>query len=118
MQLESQHQAALFQWVTYNIVRLPELELLFHIPNGGRRDRLEAARLKKEGVKAGVSDLFLPVARKGYHGLWIEMKAGDNKPTAAQIKWLSSMKKQGYATAVCYTWTAAAELIEKYLKQE
>ena len=63
----------------------PEVVLLFHIPNGGRRDTAEAANLKKQGVKPGVPDLFLPVARGGYHGLFIEMKRRDG--VAAVRSW-------------------------------
>jgi len=75
-QKESDHQIALFQWVSYQLKRYPELELLYHIPNGGYRYKTTARRLKAEGVKAGVPDICLPVPRGGYHGLYIEMKAG------------------------------------------
>jgi len=54
-----------------------------------------------EGVKRGVPDVFLPVARGGYHGLWIEMKYGKNKTTSNQKWWLNELKDQGYKTAVC-----------------
>ena len=57
-----------FQWVTYQQGRFPELVLLYHIPNGGKRDAQTAISLKRQGVKAGVPDLHLPVARGGYHG--------------------------------------------------
>ena len=58
---------------------------MFHIPNGGSRNKLEASNLKKQGVKAGVPDLFLPVGRGSYHGLFIELKSAKisrlkNKP--------------------------------------
>ena len=47
---------------------------VFHIPNGGYRNKAEAAHLKAQGVRPGVPDLCVPVARHGYHGLYIEMK--------------------------------------------
>ena len=73
---EAQHQAAVFKWSQLPDVRqrYPELKLLHHIPNGGRRDPVEAKHLKQQGVKSGVPDLCLPVARRDYHGLYIEMK--------------------------------------------
>jgi len=90
---ESNEQIALFQWVSYQLKRYPELELLYHIPNGGHRYATTAKRLKAEGVKAGVPDLCLPVARGGYYGLYIEMKAGKNKPTDYQGKWQRLLRK-------------------------
>lgn len=93
---EAGAQETLFNWAQYQYARYPELELLYHIPNGGKRDARTAANLKRQGVKAGVPDLHLPVARGGYNGLYIELKVGSNKPTQLQKKWLSSLNKQGY----------------------
>lgn len=111
---EAQEQQALFQWAAYQ--KGKEYQLLYHIPNGGKRDVITAVRLKAEGVKAGVPDLFLPVARKHYHGFYIELKAGKNKPTYNQIIWLRDLAEQGYKCAVCYGWQQAAEEIKKYLE--
>lgn len=115
---EGDEQEALFRWTAFIRGRFPEIDLLYHIPNGGSRNRIEAANLKRQGVKAGVPDLCLPVARSGYHGLYIEMKYGKNKPSENQDKWLSALQKQGYAVAVCYGWQEAQELITKYLELE
>ena len=93
----------------------PELEWLHAIPNGGKRDKIEAAHLKAQGVKSGVPDLFLPVPKGDYHGLYIEMKVNKNKPTDNQIKWLSALNSFGYATAVCYSAKEARDKIEKYI---
>lgn len=60
---EANEQEALFRWTVFVRGRFPEIELLYHIPNGGSRNKLEAANLKRQGVKAGVPDLCLPVAR-------------------------------------------------------
>ena len=83
---EAGAQETLFNWAQYRYARYPELELLYHIPNGGKRDACTAVNLKRQGVKAGVPDLHLPVARGGYHGLYIELKVGSNKPTQLQKK--------------------------------
>lgn len=112
---ESSEQALLFKWAAWNHQAFPELELMHHIPNGGRRDMITAVRLKAEGVKAGVPDICLPVARGGYHGLYIEMKVGGNKPSDNQESWLKRLTEQGYFTAVCYGWFEAAETIKRYL---
>lgn len=114
---ESGHQEALFEWAAYQTARLPELEYLHHVPNGGKRDKRTAIALKRQGVKAGVPDVVLPVARAGYHGLYIELKAGNNTTTQKQREWLKFLAEQGYYTAVCYGWRVAAELMEQYLLQ-
>ena len=115
---EGVEQATLFSWAKMQEYRWPELRLLHHIPNGGSRGKAEAARFKAEGVKAGVPDLFLPVARGPYHGLFIEMKRQKGgKVSDAQKAWIATLTVQGYLAAVCYGWKDAAELIEDYLDE-
>ena len=113
---ESEEQRSLFDWATIAAGKYPALNLLFHIPNEGKRSQWTGARMRSEGLKSGVPDLCLPVARSGYHGLYIELKAGKNKPTANQLAWLEALEAQGYKTAVCYGWEAAKNVIEAYLK--
>ena len=112
---EDQEQEALFEWATAASAAYPVLRLLFHVPNGGRRDAATGRALKRRGVKAGVPDLFLPVATSQYHGLFIELKVVDNKPTENQRRWIGELKAQGYCVAVCYGWCEARETIENYL---
>lgn len=114
---EEGHQEAIFEWASYQIARLPELELLHHIPNGGRRDKAEAVAFKRRGVKAGVPDLCLPVARGNFHGLYIELKTEKGKPTKTQKLWIEKLIKQGYFAKVCYGWKDAIETLEYYLTQ-
>jgi len=113
---EHAEQVALFQWAHHQRGRHPELDLLFAIPNGGARHPAVAGKLKAEGVKRGVPDLFLPVPRGGHHGLFIELKVGPNKPTPDQEGWLESLTLQGYAVCVCWGWEAATESIGEYLR--
>ena len=113
---ESEEQICLFRWAQWACCKYPELKLLFHVPNEGKRSVYTGARMRSEGLRAGVPDICLPVAKKRYHGLFVEMKAGKNKPTANQIEWLSSLEEQGYMTAICYGWEAAKAVIENYLK--
>lgn len=114
---EEGHQEAIFEWASYQMARMPELELLHHIPNGGRRDKAEAVAFKRRGVKAGVPDLCLPVARGNYHGLYIELKTEKGKPTKTQKLWIERLIKQGYFAKVCYGWRDAIRTIEYYLTQ-
>lgn len=114
-QYEASEQIKLFRWAEFATSKYPCLSLLHHIPNGGSRDKREAYNLKLQGVKSGVPDICLPVPSSKYHGLYIEMKYGKNKPTDNQICWLTSLCKNGYYTAVCYTWEDARKTIENYL---
>jgi hypothetical protein len=78
---EHDEQVNLFHWADIMSPQYPELALLHAIPNGGKRNINVARKLKEEGQKAGVPDICLPVPRGEYHGLYIEMKYGRNKPT-------------------------------------
>lgn len=115
-QLEAEHQTALFQWAELMAGVYPELAWMFHVPNGGKRDRVTAARLKAEGVKAGVPDIVLPVPRGKYHGLWIELKTDGGKPSKDQRDWMDYLNSMGYCALLCYGWQTAREEIELYLK--
>ena len=103
------------EWADGQLARHPELQMLYAIPNGGARNAVTGALLKAEGVKPGVPDLCLPVARGQYHGLYIEMKSSKGKPTEDQLKWLAALKAQGYATAVRNKTALTADLILRYL---
>lgn len=113
---ESVEQQCLFRWAAFQSGRFPELALLYHVPNGGSRKKAEAGRFRAEGVKAGVPDLCLPVARGGFHGLYIELKRQKGSKTSDDQKaWLSNLEKQGYFVALCKGWEAAAKVITEYL---
>lgn len=114
--IEDEHQEAIFQWCAVRQGMYPELKLLYHVPNEGKRDKLYAMALKRRGVKAGVPDMCLPVARCGYHGLYIELKVGKNKTTNNQKDWIERLNEQGYLAVVCYGWEAAVDTLDKYLK--
>ncbi|TXH13975.1 MAG: hypothetical protein E6R03_10390 [Hyphomicrobiaceae bacterium] len=73
--------------------------------------------LKKEGVRAGVSDLFLAVPRGKWHGAFIEMKTESGVVSDAQSEFIVSALNQGYAIAVCRSFNSAISTISDYLKQ-
>lgn len=114
---EHAEQAALIERVAWAAGQHPELALLLAIPNGGARHKATAARLKAEGVRAGVPDLFLPVARGGSHGLWIEMKrARGGRVAAAQAWWHVRLAEAGYRVEVCHGQDAAWAALCRYLE--
>lgn len=113
---EEQEQAYLFQWAMLMTNRFPELSLLFHIPNGGARSLTEAVRFKRAGVKKGVPDLFLPVARGGFHGLFIELKRErGGRVSKEQKEWLSALEAEKYRAVVCNGAEEACNEIYNYL---
>jgi len=114
---ENQHQALVVKWSQQEAIRSkwPELKLLFHIPNERICSVQQGANLKRMGVKRGVPDLCLPVARGAYHGLFIEMKTESGTATSDQKWWGDQLKEQGYMWAVCKGWESAVKLLEIYL---
>lgn len=140
---EDQVQTALFMWVriatkfgfrlandpafyglernTVGLLPVPELDLLFAIPNGGSRDGHTAQILKQTGVKAGVSDMFLPVPKSHFgvmlHGLWLELKT--TKPGAGpqdnQLDWQTKMRNKDYAAEIVYGFEQARDCLMWYL---
>ena len=111
---ESGHQEEIISWCRNHTGSYPELELLYHVPNGGKRDRDTARVLKRQGVKAGVPDLVLPVSRCGFHGLYIELKAPGGKMEQSQIDYLQSVEQQAYLALVCVGWRAAVQALKDY----
>jgi len=115
---EAQEQEALFAWAEWQLGKHPELALLHHIPNGGSRHPAEARRLKAQGVKPGVPDLCLPVARGGYHGLYIELKrSGGGRLSNDQREWLASLSDAGYLAVVAHGYEEAERVLAGYLEE-
>jgi hypothetical protein len=113
---EHNEQRLLFLWAEKHQGDRPELRLLYAIPNGGKRDIRTAAQLKAEGVKAGVPDTHLPVARNGFHGLYIELKRiRDGRVSDEQRQWIADLTAEGYRCAVCLGYAQAVQVIEEYL---
>lgn len=109
---EKDEQISLFDWAQYR----PDLTLMFHIPNEGRRTVQHAMSLKRLGMKPGVPDIFLPVARGGYHGLFIEMKRRiGGRSTPEQKEWQRALLEEGYAAVVCKGFEDAKETIDWYM---
>jgi hypothetical protein len=119
--IEHEEQVKLFTWAAGNESAHPELALLFAVPNFsgklGRWTARHGARLKAEGRKPGVPDVWLPVARNGYHGLAIELKAGRNQPTIVQHQWLKRLAAEGWRTVIAYSASEAIGEIVTYLRR-
>ncbi len=89
---------------------------LVHIPNEGKRSYIAGAKLKAIGMQKGFPDLFVPEARNGFHGLFIEMKRDrTRKPTKEQKEWITLLNEKGYLAVVCYGAAEAIEQIRSYM---
>ena len=114
---EADEQASVFQWAAVKSAAWPELKHMFHVPNGEQRDARTGARLKRMGVKRGVSDILLLVPRGEWHGLCVELKRRTGgRLSREQEEFLQFESAQGYRCAVAYGWEDAARIIEEYLK--
>ena len=111
---EHLEQCRLIAWCDDVADQYPDIDRIFAIPNGGHRHKAVAGRMKAEGVKAGVPDLFLPVPRGIYAGLFIEMKYGTNKPTENQREWIEYLARCGYLAQVCNSFDSARRLLIDY----
>lgn len=99
-------------------VNHPAAKLTFAVPNQAvAKFRSKAARVRfwREGVRAGVPDLFTAFPTPTHHGLWIEMKRPGESPRPEQAEWHRALKAQGYRVVVCYSAMEAFQALLDYL---
>ena len=110
---ESDLQIAAVRWFRYQYPKA----ILFAIPNGGKRNAREAARMKAEGTTPGVPDLFIAEPRGIDAGLFIEMKAGKGKVSAEQKDMGERLLVAGYGVAVCRSFEEFKATVTTYLSR-
>ena len=120
---EHNQQKAVINWFK---VKYPKFAgCLFAIPNGtylsgdSKRRGQQMNKLKSEGFKPGVSDLFLAVPKHGFCGLWIEMKDIKKKIKSvsdSQMEHLTLMDKMGYGAIWCSGSQQAIDTITSYIE--
>lgn len=116
---ESGEQQAVLEWCEFNSGRYPELKLLYHIPNEGKRSKSNGALLKSMGLKKGVPDMCLPVSRGGFHALYIELKKDKNAKTSAeQLEWQKALNRADNLCVICHGADEAIEMLKKYMSWE
>lgn len=112
--LESNLQIACIEWFRLQYPKYSKL--LFSVPNGGSRNVIEAKRLKREGVVAGVADILFLKPNKDYPFLCIEMKHGKGKQSENQKEWQKEVEAIGGKYVVCNSFELFKKEIEEYLK--
>ena len=118
--LESIQQAQVIEWSkwAYKTGKYPMLNMLHCSLNGVKLSGTQAKIAKGQGMLSGVPDLFLPVPKNGFHGLFIEMKSEKGRVTENQHWFLTNADSVGYKTVICYSAKEAISAIEAYYSQE
>ena len=116
---ESEEQQTLFRWAAMQSGKYPELALMFHIPNEGKRSWMTGGRMKAEGLKSGVPDIFLPVSNGREHGLFIEMKRRKGGTVStSQKERMKMLTAEGYRCVVAKGCQEAIDAIMRYMNGE
>lgn len=111
--LESDLQRDCVQWFRYQYPQMSKM--LFSVPNGGKRSRIEAAIMKGEGCVSGVADLILLVSNGKYNSLCIEMKYGNGKQTDNQVQWQKEAEKFGNKYVLCRSVKEFILIVKEYI---
>jgi hypothetical protein len=112
--MEDRLHIACVSWFDIQYQKLTQL--LFHIPNGGSRNVIEAVKFKKMGVRKGVADLFLSIPSGVYHGLYIELKYDDNDQSKEQKTFQKAVEDLGYKYLLVYTLEEFQSGVQNYLR--
>lgn len=115
-ELEFEEQCSVIDWAEEKKEFYPELWGLNSSANGMKRHIAIAVKLKKSGVKSGYPDLFLPSARHGFHGLYIELKIKGGRMQPNQKDWQNFLRGEGYMCVMCVGAAAAIQTICDYLE--
>jgi len=113
-QPESVEQEKVIKWARDNEKNYPFLWMLHSSLNGVKLSKTQAGKAKASGMLSGVPDLFLPVPKNGFHGLYIEMKSEKGRIMPSQSRYLKTVSDFGYAAFVCYSADEAIEKIKSY----
>lgn len=112
---ESSEQIAFFHWVRIQGCTDERFKTIFAISNGMHSSAKAGFRAKREGLRAGISDVFVPIASRGYHGLFIEFKIKPNKLSDKQEEFFKRVHGQGFACRIAWSADDAIKILKEYL---
>lgn len=112
---EARIQTEFFNQVPLFFPTLPD-RLLFAVPNGGSRHKIEAANMKRQGVKRGVADVILQVPKKGYASLCLEFKTLTGRQSDEQKEYQRQVEMAGSKYVVVRSVQQAIRMVQEYLK--
>ena len=111
---EARMQIEFFRQVPLFFPRLPD-KLLFAVPNGGSRHKIEAVIMKRQGVKAGVADVILQIPKKGFASLCLEFKTKTGRQSKEQREYQRQVEMAGSKYVVVRSVEEAIFVMKKYL---
>ena len=114
-QSEAAEQETLIAWVRMMSRNIPELKWLHASLNGVKLSPGQAAKCKRQGMVAGIPDLFWPFPSHGYHGLYIELKTRTGRTSKIQRECMRYLKSVGYKVVVAHGWYEARKVLEAYI---
>lgn len=112
---EADIQSEFFNQVKLFFPYIPD-KLLFAVPNGGSRNKIEAANLKRQGVKSGVADAILLIPKKGFASLCVEFKTKTGRQSDEQKEFQIQAEKCGSKYVIVRSVKEAIEKVKEYLK--
>lgn len=119
---ESSIQKSIIEWATYTFIDIKDTakgkinDYLFHIPNGGYRNKKEAFNFKLMGVKSGVPDLFFAYPSNNSHGMFLEVKSEKGILNTNQKNFLNLISKLNYKIEIIRSLEEAIKGFYNYLK--
>ena len=112
--LEHDMQVAVVSWAQLQAAVIRPLQLLYAVPNGGKRPPRVGREMKREGLRAGVLDLNLPVPARGFIGLWVEMKTPTGPVRPDQKWWIAYLRNAGHDVQVHRSIESAIEALREH----
>lgn len=101
----------------FDYVRLIKMDrYIWHIANERKTSPQYGLKLKRMGVKSGVSDIFAAIPKESFHGLFIEVKTKEGRLTDSQKKFINDMQEMGYYAVACYGIEDVLDTLNWYLK--
>ena len=89
--------------------------IIYAVPNGGKRTLTEGAIKRFEGMTVGIPDLHIPVPRKGYASLYIEMKNGKTgRLSENQKDMIERLRSYGNKVEVVRTMDEFMAVVDDY----
>jgi hypothetical protein len=115
---EYDEQCIVFDWAR-RFCNLDGIDMMYATMNGVRLPIGLARKMKRAGLKPGPLDINIDVARRGYHGLRIEMKRLKGGVLSdVQKDWIERLNAEGYLAYVCRGAQEAIDEIKWYLDSE
>lgn len=110
---ETQLQIDVVNW--FGLVFPAYHPVLFASAGGLKTSVVSGKIMQRMGYKAGTPDLFLAVPRGDFHGLFIEVKTHEGRPSPAQREVIANVQAHGYYAEICCGFDRIVDVFTQYL---